>query len=861
MVRTVIGTLAFYQEGGASFSFGCSWSYYMGMCKFAKSNKENIKKFRLSDKEHEAELEDTLQNLATDLAPLYRRMAPVSYGNQVAFESVASDCRIGHPVQGGGRPFSAVTGVVDFCAHAHRDTHNMNAGCTVVLTLTKPENRPFSTTVAPDDEQLHVLPHYIPEIDQADPEINNEAYSRKHIEGSVKFLEKFHRTMVIRSKPLEKPTRRRSSRLMKRSLSAARGAEQQQQEQHQQHGRLHPHNSVQGTVLTFAPAVPTSPTTTSWRSPAPTPGMTSPDKITPAAAAFLKKQEQKVGLLQKAMAADGRNQARANLDNRLGELVQQRQVFQQQQQQKPPRANMDQQVRQQPPVNPVVANANASFVLKKPTLGSFGGFSVKYVGPANAQASNPQVSSSSSSTHAVPSVGPQQTQLPSMPGLGRQQGPASEFFSLGGQNLAAATKGATWEAGLRQNAFMNGTFGGKMLNSLKSFGSQQQQQQQQQQQPGPTPHPSTSSSPVISQESIAAAIAIARDSLHQLDGGGDCLEDDIPQFEIRPAAKAGGAPPPPPPPPAAAAAAVAVKASAKVQPPKRVQIRAPSGKPRGRKPKATAEPVPQQPQQPKTSLVINQKPAGQQSVQGHFGQPPAASALINGHDLSRIQWSGRNTVEVTPQLPSVPSSSSTTSAQHLRGLLPQMPEVIPYKAYNTAASSAQPQQNGHFHGLQQQVQKHPWPQSVQQPQSQGTLPAQQAPQQHFIQPTQQQQQPPAHPPIQTHGGMTTPPWEGGDGFCNQHQQQPQQQQKLQQQQEQQNGLWPRPPLTPEKSPVKYDEKSPLRNDVESGVEEPVKLRVEETNNEEIFSDASMGGLAIALTHGYVRESEIQKYFL
>ena len=159
---------------------------YTNCCKFCKSGKD-VRKYRLKEGKEETNLENISDLLTDCITPHFAKFAPDCYNNMCLFDEVAEDCRIG---TGESRPFSGITTVMDYCAHSHKDVNNMIGGCTVVVTLTKPENRDQGAFV--EDEQFHVLPLYVPDA-------TLEELEQKVESGGIEALSSFHRTITIKN--------------------------------------------------------------------------------------------------------------------------------------------------------------------------------------------------------------------------------------------------------------------------------------------------------------------------------------------------------------------------------------------------------------------------------------------------------------------------------------------------------------------------------------------------------------------------------------------------------------------------------------------------------------------------------------
>ena len=190
---------------GMSYSFGCSWNCYYNTCKFAKSGLR-ARKYHLTSRDQEQYLEAQVNELANVCGPLLEQIAPQAFFNMTAFNTPENICRVGTgPIE--KRPFSGTSTVLDFCAHAHHDSNNMNNGTTMVVTLLKPENREFGKPRS--DRQLHVLPNY--RAADVDENGSREGQLKKIKSGGFEALNEFNRTYGIRK---FRKTRPKSSRAM-----------------------------------------------------------------------------------------------------------------------------------------------------------------------------------------------------------------------------------------------------------------------------------------------------------------------------------------------------------------------------------------------------------------------------------------------------------------------------------------------------------------------------------------------------------------------------------------------------------------------------------------------------------------------
>ena len=173
----------------------------------------NINKFKMANPKNplSGDMNKQVNKLADIMGPMTKRLAPLCYDIMTRDDDGDKmKCRIGTKP---GRPFAGITAVNDFCAHAHRDVNNLKNGTTAIITLLKPEHRDVRK---PDDEQLHVLPHYA--IDTTDEFGSRIAQAEKVKSGILDIINKYDRPQIIREQKIKRQKKSTPSGYRKKFL-------------------------------------------------------------------------------------------------------------------------------------------------------------------------------------------------------------------------------------------------------------------------------------------------------------------------------------------------------------------------------------------------------------------------------------------------------------------------------------------------------------------------------------------------------------------------------------------------------------------------------------------------------------------
>ena len=149
--------------GGASYTFGCTWSERTRGCKHGQARDSRGKFFpkdSFPDKSPEGQrialnTKSIIDPLADAAAPWLQALCPEAFSAMTVADEYASSCRIGTE-ETCPRPFGSATFVVSYCAHYHCDVRNMYNGCTCAITILKP-NPPG---VRRDPPQYHLFRDY-----------------------------------------------------------------------------------------------------------------------------------------------------------------------------------------------------------------------------------------------------------------------------------------------------------------------------------------------------------------------------------------------------------------------------------------------------------------------------------------------------------------------------------------------------------------------------------------------------------------------------------------------------------------------------------------------------------------------------